>query len=157
LLAYLMLVHNSPRQVARLVNALQGPDVAFFIHVDRKVDIGQFRYMLRHHRNVKFIRPRYVIEWGGWRMVDAELLLMRYALKRGARYMVLMSGMDYPVWSNRRIREFFAETDQNFIEHYRIPSRFWDRGALNRIRQYWVSDDPINIRSDLWFRTGGKV
>jgi hypothetical protein len=156
-LAYLILVHSSPRQLAKLVNALQGPDVQFFVHVDRKVEAGQFRYMLRRHRNVKFVRPRVIIEWGGWNMVQAELLMMRYALRAGATHLILLSGHDYPVWSNRRIKEYFLNTTNSHIEHYRMPSRFWDRGALNRIRQRWLCDDPIPIRSELWFRTFGRV
>lgn len=157
MLAYLMLVHDSPAQFAKLVNALQGPDVMFFVHVDRKVESGQFRYMVRHHRNVRFLWPRKVIAWGGWNMVQAELALMSWALRCGAQYMVLLSGMDYPVWSNRRLTDFFLSSKKNYIEHYRIPNAYWDRGALNRLEQFWLCDDPIPLRSRLWARTAGRV
>jgi hypothetical protein len=128
----------------------------FFIHVDRKKDPGQFRYMVRQHKNVRFVWPRVLIEWGGWSMVQAELTLVRWALRAGATHVTLLSGMDYPVWCNRRIAEAVAG-GRNFMEHYRIPSVFWDRGAVNRVRQYWVCDDPIPLRSRLWQRTFGRI
>ncbi|MHC4946987.1 MAG: beta-1,6-N-acetylglucosaminyltransferase [Planctomycetota bacterium] len=157
MLAYLIMTHKSPRQLLRMVEALQHPSVAFFVHVDDKVEEAQFRYMVRHHPNVRFIRPRHVVEWGGWSMVAAELDLVRAALRAGAQSMVLLSGVDYPVWSNRRLVEFFLGSDRSYVEHYRIPSRYWDRGALNRVRQYWLCDDPIRLRSRLWRRTIGRV
>ena len=157
MLAYLIQTHSSPRQLARLVNALNGPEVEFFVHVDRKVDTGQFRYLMRRQRNVHFVFPRQIIEWGGWAMVEAELILIKRAIRAGATHMTLLSGTDYPVWSNRRLTEFFLSTNQNFVEHFRIPSVYWDRGALNRVRQYWLCDDPIRMKSELWYRTFGKV
>ena len=102
-LAYLILVHKSPRQLARLVEALQHPRVAFFVHVDDMAEEAQFRYMLRTHENLYFVRPRHVVEWGGWKMVEAELTLLRSALAAGAEHMILLSGSDYPVWSNDRL------------------------------------------------------
>ena len=36
-IAYLILAHEDPAQLARLVNALYTPNSYFFIHVDRKV------------------------------------------------------------------------------------------------------------------------
>jgi hypothetical protein len=156
-IAYLLLVHTSPRQVARLIEALNGPDVIFFVHVDRKVDTGQFRYMVRHYKNVKFVWPRLSIEWGGWNMVEAELTMVRWALRFGATHLSLLSGMDYPAWSNTRLREILLNTDKSYMEHFRIPSAFWDRGAVNRVRQYWLCDDPFPIRNRLWRKTVGRV
>lgn len=157
MLAYLLLVHTSPRQVSRLIDALDGPDVLFFVHVDRKVDTGQFRYMVRHHKNVRFVWPRLSIEWGGWNMVEAELTMVKWALRFGATHLSLISGMDYPVWSNARLRQTFLGSEKSYMEQFRIPSVYWDRGAVNRIRQYWLCDDPIPIRSRLWRRTVGRV
>jgi len=156
-LAYLILVHKSPRQLARLIDALQHPDVTFFVHVDDKVEDAQFRYMTRQQGNVRFIGPRQVVEWGGWNMVEAELALTRAAVKAGADYLVLLSGSDYPVWSSRRLFNFFSATEKCYLEHYRIPSRYWDRGGLNRVRQWWLCDDPIKLRSRVWRRTAGRI
>mgnify|MGYP003577382987 CR=1 FL=1 len=156
-LAYLLMVHQSPRQLAKLVAALQAPDVQFFVHVDRKVEAGQFRYMVRRQRNVKFVRPRHLIEWGGCNMVRAELVMMRAAVRAGAKHLVLLSGADFPVWSTPRLTNYFTTTSTIHIEHYPIPSIYWDRGALNRVRQYWLCDDPFTFKRDRWFRTVGRV
>ncbi|MCZ6836377.1 MAG: glycosyl transferase, partial [Planctomycetota bacterium] len=75
MLAYLILEHKSPRQLTRLIEALQHPEVTFFVHIDAKVEPGQFRYMTRRWKNVHFLpkQQRRFIEWGGWNMVGAEL------------------------------------------------------------------------------------
>jgi hypothetical protein len=151
------MVHQSPRQVAKLIGALQAPDVRFFVHIDRKVEAGQFRYMVRRQRNVRFVRPRHLIEWGGWNMVEAELVMIRAAVRAGATHLVLLSGADFPVWSTKRLTEYFSTTSTIHLEHYPIPSIYWDRGALNRVRQYWLCDDPFTFKRDRWFRTVGRV
>jgi hypothetical protein len=82
---------------------------------------------------------------------------MRWALRFGATHMTLLSGMDYPIWSNRRLRQELLNSDTSYIEHFRIPSVYWDRGAVNRVRQYWLCEDPIRVRSRVWLRTGGRI
>lgn len=157
MLAYLVLTHRSPRQLLRLATALDDPRAEIFVHVDLKAEEAQFRYMLRHHPRVHFVRPRHIVTWGGWSMVRAELTLIRAALAAGAQHVVLLSGSDYPLWSNDRLVKHFLEGDRSYMEHYRIPSLFWDRRGLNRVHQYWLCDDPIPLRSRLWRRTAGRL
>ena len=159
MLAYLILEHKSPRQLSRLIEALQHPKAAFFVHLDAKAEPGQFRYMTRAHDNVHFLdkRLRQFITWGGWNMVQAELHLTRAALDAGAESLLLLSGTDYPVWSNRKLVEFFLSAERSHIEHFPLPCPFWDLGGLNRIRQYWLSDDPIRIKQRLYRRTLGRL
>lgn len=159
MLAYLILEHQSPRQLARLIEALQHPETMFFVHIDAKIEPGQFRYMTRRWKNVTFLpkKKRRFIEWGGWNMVGAELEMLEMAMEAGAQAFVLLSGMDYPVWSNSRLVNYFLSTERSHIEHFSLPCEFWDRDGLNRIHQYWLSDDPISIKSRLYRKTIGRV
>ena len=42
--AYLILAHNNPQQLERMLNMLQDPAAEFYIHVDKKSDIRTFVY-----------------------------------------------------------------------------------------------------------------
>lgn len=157
MLAYLILVHRSPAQLARLVAALDDPRVEFFVHVDGKFDDSQFRYVLRRRTNVRFVGPRQPITWGGWGMVEAELCLVRAALDAGARHLVLLSGADFPRWSNDRLVKHFLAGDACYLEHLPIPSPCWHDQARNRIEQYWLADDPMRFAGRLFDRTLGRL
>ena len=55
--SYLVLVHQKPFQLERLVCALMHPDVDFYIHVDKKADIKPFQQVLSGDR-IHFISER---------------------------------------------------------------------------------------------------
>lgn len=107
-IAYLISAHNDPAHLQRLVGALQS-DAEFFIHVDAKVDLYPFTSSLSAD-NVHFIKDRYDIRWGEISQVYYQRALLRAALGSGVVFdrLFTMSGLDYPVWSNTRIRQFFA-------------------------------------------------
>ena len=44
-IAHLILTHKNPKQLERLLNALQHDAFDFFIHVDRKTDIEPFKFL----------------------------------------------------------------------------------------------------------------
>ena len=56
-IAYLILVHNQPLQVKRLVERLSGTGVDFYIHVDKKTDITDF-YKALNLPHLYFIKKR---------------------------------------------------------------------------------------------------
>ena len=80
-IAYLILAHNTPNHLARLVRALDSPNVDFFIHVDRKSDISRFRDRLSQP-NVAFLKDRIAVYWGDFSDVEATVRLIKEALKR---------------------------------------------------------------------------
>lgn len=108
-IAYLISAHSDPAHLYRLVGALQ-PAAAFFIHVDAKVDLASFARVL-NRENVHFIAERYDVRWGEISQVYYQRALLRAALDSGQTFdrLFTLSGLDYPVWGNARIRQFFAE------------------------------------------------
>ncbi len=65
-LTYLLIAHKLPRQLARLVNALDGEGVSFVIHIDRKSDESEFRELVKG-TNVRWVKSRVRVQWGGFR------------------------------------------------------------------------------------------
>ena len=92
--AYLILAHNNPDQLRRLVQCLcSAPESAIFVHIDLKSDIGVFEERLAD-LPVVFVAPREKVFWGGWTQIRATMLLMKHACSAlpGCMRYVLLSG-----------------------------------------------------------------
>jgi len=94
--AFLVLAHDQPAHLARLVGALAGDGVRFFVHVDGKIDVEPFRARLGGRADVVFVADRVAVHWGGFSLVRATLALLDAAAGSFARY-CLLSGADYPI------------------------------------------------------------
>ncbi len=106
-IAYLISAHTDAPQLRRLVDALH-PDAQFFIHIDKKSDIEPFRRLLTRP-NVHLLEHRINVRWGTINEWDYQLALLRAAIAHPMRFdrLVTLSGMDYPLWSNRHISDYF--------------------------------------------------
>lgn len=128
-IAYLILAHDQPRHVGRLVEQLDDGNARFFIHVDRKSDIALFRQAITSER-ATLLNERLSINWGGWRMVQATLNMLRRAHSVGTSdYYQLLSDSCYPIKSNRDIAAKLHASTLNYItiNHQLTPQspRFW--------------------------------
>jgi hypothetical protein len=128
--AYLITAYREFEHLVRLVGALDGEGVGFFIHVDAKSDIPEGLFV--DMDNVVLI-PRREVWWGGWSHVEVILTLMREAERGGFHYCVLLSGSDYPVRSNEIIRRTLAEGGEfiNAVEGFR-PDK-----PEKRVKYFW--------------------
>jgi hypothetical protein len=121
-IAYLILAHNNPEHLHRLVNYLSTADSSFFIHIDKKAPCYPFQRT--HAPNVFFATQRIAIHWGEFSLVEATLLLVQQALTTpcGCEYLVLLSGVDYPVQSPRYIENFFQRNrGSEFVNMVKMP------------------------------------
>ncbi len=121
--AYLLLVHNAPDHVRRLVRSLQHPQARIFMHVDRKSHLSDFEDLAAH--GVHFTPQRVSVHWGDYSQVEAIFELMRTALASQERVdrLVLLSGVDYPVHSTHYIQAFFdRQPDTEFINLVEMPN-----------------------------------
>lgn len=141
-IAYVVSAYKNPEHLARLVHRLHtGPETTFVVHVDRKTDAGVFAAMregLSGLDGVSFV-PRHDCHWGGFGHVEASLKGIREVLRSGVDpdYVVLLSGQDYPIKSNRYIREFLEQGDgRSFFLHFRLPTENWAHGGLDRYRRW---------------------
>ena len=109
-LAFLISAHKDPIHLKRLIDSL--PESSeFFIHIDAKSDIRLFTEAI-DQPNAHFIEHRVNVCWGSINEVEYQMELVRAALAAGSfDYLITLSGMDYPVWSNSRIFEFFDKAN----------------------------------------------
>src|SRR4051812_32053868 len=116
-IAYLILAHNQPLQLERLISRLDQPNTHFFIHIDKKsLHKEAIHAALARFSNLKII-SNYDVNWMGFKMVQSTIDLLTLAFNSGVRfkYFVLMSGQDYPIKSNRFINGFFEKHNEDFI------------------------------------------
>ena len=122
-IAYLILTHDSPRHLQRLVEAIASPSSVCFIHIDQKSDLCLFSHL--ESQNVVLIDSRMAVYWGDFSMVEATLMLIRQALAdpRGFDRFVLLSGKDYPLHSVSYIESFFQQQPAiEFINLVQMPA-----------------------------------
>lgn len=147
-IAYLVYAHQHPDQLARLIHALDAEFAAFFVHIDAKVDARPFIDRVGPSPRVVFVADRVKVYWMGYSQVEATLALMR-AAARGVqngpfdRY-VLLSGSDYPIRSNRHIREIFLRSpDTEYLMFWKLEDNpEW----LHKIERYHLLDSRLTNR-----------
>jgi hypothetical protein len=135
-IAYLILAHNTPNHISRLIRALDSPHARFFIHVDLKSDIASFEGLSRH--NVTVLETRIPVYWGEFSVVQATMNLIRAALREDdePRYLCLLSASDYPLRNVSYIEGFFArQQGREFINLIRMPNQSVDK-LLDRLDHY---------------------
>ncbi len=106
-IGYLISAHTDPQQLKRLVDAINSDRACFFIHIDRKVSIEQFTSVIKGG-NIRFIQDRKDVRWGTIIETDYQMALIRAAAASRMNFdkLFFLSGMDYPLWSTRRIEEW---------------------------------------------------
>ena len=126
-LAYLLVVHETPQQITRLIEALEeGTRHNFIIHVDDKPQSqSTYNYLLNYASTRAHVHVletgRQSVSWGGFNVVQATLNGLAYALdvlEGQFDWIITASGYTYPLASNRRIREELARhpSDTEFLE-----------------------------------------
>ncbi|MDR3714817.1 MAG: beta-1,6-N-acetylglucosaminyltransferase [Puia sp.] len=150
--AFLIMAYKDPRQIERLIDRLARDGSVFYIHLDKKIDMGPFSY-LSVNREVRFIRKRIKVNWGGYGLTAAILSSFREILEEGISYQFVsvMSGQDYPI---RPVDSFYsylqANTGKNFI-YYKDPGEEWWSHAVSRVNKYHMSNFGFRGRYRLQF------
>lgn len=122
-LAFLISVQKDARQLRNLIDSLP-VDAEFYIHVDRKRNRRHFEEGLQKS-NVHFINHRVSTISGSLNEVEVQVALIRAALEGDkADYLVNVSSLDYPLWSNSRIEAFFDNADgKEFLQGMAMPGQ----------------------------------
>lgn len=116
--AFLILAHTDPVQLKRLVHALDYEYFDFFIHIDKKQNIDSFefeKYVLKYSK-LFILENRETIYWGDISIVNATLSMYRLAFNKNtySRFITL-SGLDYPIASNKDIYNILSDFSKEYI------------------------------------------
>lgn len=141
-LAYIVLAHKNPAQVARLIQSLDNNYATIFLHIDQNADASEFKTICARRDNIVAVKsvktPR-----GGFGLVEATINGIKAVMddKRTFDFVSLISGQHYPIKSNEQIRDYLNSTTRSaFIEYTSLPDydRWEPRGGLYRIDRYFL-------------------
>ncbi len=127
-LAFIVLAHQRPAQLALLLSSLQHPAARTYLHIDRRARIAPFESEFARHGIAEVeLLPRHDSPWGGIGAVDAALEGLSRGLRERCDYFVLLSGQDFPRAANRRDRcSFFAERrERSYLGYFSLPDWHW--------------------------------
>lgn len=126
-IAYIILAHKNPRQVVRLIRRLNVPDkTTFYVHIDKKSASNIYDNIAEEVKalgNVKMLK-RYDSAWGSFGIVEATMEGLKQAVESDDPfdYLVNLSGQDYPIKSNERIRaKLSASENCSYIWYLTLP------------------------------------
>jgi hypothetical protein len=149
-IAYVILAHQYPDLLSRLVERLSCPYADFFIHIDRSKDIKPFQASLSRIKigvsSVTFIK-RTRSPWGSIGLVKATLDAFIKILQSLTiyDYVIILSGQDYPLKSNNEILSFFKENyGKNYMSYFLctddICKEEWKlKIVTNRLGKYHIN------------------
>ncbi|HEY8082594.1 MAG TPA: beta-1,6-N-acetylglucosaminyltransferase [Solirubrobacterales bacterium] len=126
-LAIVVLAHDKPDQLARLLSALCHPQVRLYLHVDRRSELAPFTSAVADAgvREVELL-PRHPSAWGSADLVDAALEGLTQGVKDGCDYFALISGHDFPLRPVGEIHTFFEKAGlRSYLEHFPLPTPRW--------------------------------
>ena len=135
--AYLILAHGNPRQLARLVNALPASSPVL-IHLDRRATDAVYNEVveLLGSRPMLHFVKRQRCWWASFGIVAGTINLIQTlnALDVPYDYATLLSGADYPIKSNVAIADYLdRHRGTEFIESFLLtaPNRWSHDGGYS--------------------------
>ena len=139
-IAHLILAHNQPLQLARLIDKLSHEDACFFIHIDAKTDLEQFKLLTLKER-VFLISDRVNVRWGAYSIVQATINGFRAIVNSGRQidYVNLLSGADYPIKTTAEIHHFLTKNaGKNFMAFESVHGQWHE--AISRLTTYHLTN-----------------
>ena len=122
-LAYCILAHKNPAQIARLLRAIAHPDNVCVIHYDKRAPRGEHAALSRIARecaNVHLLPSRAVL-WGRFSVVGVQLEGIKRCLALGDRWshFITLSGQDFPLKpQSEMVAELEAAGQTSFLSFF---------------------------------------
>ena len=150
-IAHLILAHKNPAQLQRLIDRLDHPASAFYIHLDKKTDATPFGYLFKRP-NIHPVRQRTKIYWAGYGTIQGILNGFR-EIPDQYDYINVISGQDFPLRSAAYIYNYIAERKgSEFITCLAIDGSSSWGDVSPRVRNYHLVNFrfPGKYRVERW-------
>ena len=123
--AYLIMAHDNPEQLKKLIHALDDARNDIYVHIDAGAAFGEEDLGIScTSSNLCFITPKIRAHWGGYSLIRIEMALLENAVRNDYAYLHLLSGMDLPIKSQSCIHEFFdTHKGKEFINFWHMKKK----------------------------------
>lgn len=117
--AYLVIAHNEPELLYKLLESLDYDDNDIYLHIDKNSDCFSEEQLLKACKKSNlYFAEREHVAWGGYSLINVELSLLEMAKKNGTyAYYHLVSGVDIPLKKQEDMHAFFKKNSgKEFIQ-----------------------------------------
>lgn len=161
----LILAHQYPEHINRLIRALSHENVRIFIHIDAASDIAD-QIIQSEKVTVLPDEERVRVEWGRISQVHAALHLLNYAVKNSSSgYYWLISGQDFPLYPIDGILEYLHKNKGKEFVDLMAECRIGQKRETEydrRITLYypeWMIERSLTMRvlKKVWIKTAGGI
>ena len=147
--AYMIMAHNEPYILMKLINMLDYPENDIYLHVDRKstcIDVSKLHV---NFANLTIV-PSQKVTWGGKSQISTELLLMEEAVKTKHDYYHLISGVDLPLLAHENMMTFF---EKYYGDEFIGISPNWVQNSYisGRYKLHWFFQEMIGKQKNIIF------
>ena len=163
--AYLIMIHEDSLVLERLIQLLDDENNDFYIHIDKHgsaVDARKLRGLAV--KSKIFICKKYKVYWGTNSITNAELYLLKQALKGKYDYYHVLSGADLPIKPKEKIQQFFEENNgkefihfgtkqyqQDIQQRYNVYHFFSKQLGRKRDKKIWVDLETYSLAAQRRF------
>jgi Core-2/I-Branching enzyme len=148
-LAYIVLAHKAPAQVARLVRRVE-ENALVLVHYDKRSgqrEYQQLQQLLTGIPGVVLLR-QHPVYWGRFGIITAIFEGIQYLVDNRCAFdmCILLSGQDYPIKSQETIRAFFATRRTSiFLSHSWMQSSS-EKWRLDRLHYWYFMPFGISMK-----------
>jgi hypothetical protein len=142
-IAYCVMVHKNPDQVARCLKKIYTKEDLFHYQIFRtkntpSIDVWKEALSIENNNNV-FLFSNYKGSYATFRFVKAGLEAMNFFQENKYDYFINLSGQCYPIKSISQIKQEMGAKKVAYLHHEPLPSKNLWNGGLNRIQNYWFN------------------
>lgn len=134
--AYMIIAYNQWNLLEELISLLDDERNDIYIHINKLIENVPFDYIKGLSKKSKIIFvDRVAIYRGTYSVFEAEMVLLKQAIKGNYRYYHLLSGQDLPLKNQNYLHDFFFKYDgYNFIDV--VPKNEMKRNWYERASLY---------------------
>lgn len=121
--AYLIMAHDNPNQLNKLLSQLDWPGNDIYLHLDKKstcFNLIGIKQMLKKAEIHVF--QKFHVYWGDTSQMKCQIYLLSKAHKRYHDYYHLLSGKDFPLKPHEEIVQFFNDHHGEQFVHFQSLS-----------------------------------
>jgi len=147
-LAYCILAHKNPAQVARLLRAIACPGNVYFLHYEKRAPRSEHAAVARlaqEFSNVQLLPSRRIL-WGRFSQDATQLEGLRRALDCGQpwSHFITLTGQDFPLWPQARmVEEMAAAGEASYLSFFDpFATDYW-RNAGERLERFCLDSAAL--------------
>ena len=148
--AYLIMAHNEPYILEKLLKLIDYTDNDIFLHIDKKShDLKKEEIAKWVNKSNLYFIPRMDLRWGTNSLINCTLNLLELAVNhKHYAYYHLISGVDLPLKNQEEIHIFFDKNmGREFVHFY--SHKDIDERRLERVKYYHIFSGNLKSKSKI--------